>query len=1104
MQKNIVGGCPMRSYPAIKYLVIMKLSIVFLMATALHVSAAAFSQDKLMSIDINNESIRNAFKQIELKTDYRFIYSSDLFPADMPVNAHFKNTPVSTILNHLLSRTNFTYDYLKGNTIVLHARKRKEDYITIRGKITDVNGKPIPGTTINVKGTGISEIANSDGGYEIIADENSILNYYFIGFKRVEVPVKGREVINVTLEEDISKMDEVVIIGYGTTTQRLNTGSVSRITAADIAKQPVGNILQALMGKIPGVEISQSSGYASGNFNLNIRGQKNLLNQGNATPPLYIVDGVPISVSTGDLNNSGLNQNGFLGSNSGQSPLYHINPSDIESIEVLKDADATAIYGSRAANGVILITTKKGKTGTAAFDLNFYTGLTTNPGKMKLLNTAQYLEMRKEAFANDGITPDEFNAPDLVKWDQNRYTDWQKELGRSARTYDMQLGYSGGNEFTTFRFSGGYHRDSPPVPEAFSGDFRDQRISSMLSVDHSSKDRRLKTTFMVNYGLTSSKLPGASLYEFGLAPNAPALLNSAGQLNFEEYGVDMPDVIRGFFQGYKANTSTFNSNISLSYQLLKSLSFTANFGYTESRMDQLQTIPKFTQGPNPNDYTGIARYGKNNTRGWITEPRINYSTELGKGNLQLLLGATLQSNTITGEDTDGRGFVNDNLLEDLRYAQSVFSMYKFQEYKFQGYFSRINYNLGNRYIFNLSGRRDGSSRFRGGDQMGNFWSAGAAWVFSETEFIKDHLPFLSFGKLRGSIGTTGSAAAGDYQYLKLWQSSQGGGGYDGSPIINLIQPENPGFKWQVNKKMEAALEIGLLDDRLSLIAGVYQERNHDMLVNNALPGYTGFQSVVANIPGVLQNRGFELSLNTVNIRRGTFNWTTSFNFSLNRNKLLSFPGLENSSYADQYLIGQPSNIYQLLRYTGLDAQTGLYTFEDKNGNGMIEGYGVNSDRYAFNLNPDFMGAMQHTISWANWSLAFSLDYKKQKGFYPAFNRVPGGLYNQPVEVLSRWRTPGDLSQTHRYTTNSFDLSDYRNSDASITDASYVRLQNVSLSYNLPQKVADKIKAKGLRIYAQGQNLVTFTSYKGQDATNPSLDYGFIPQRIFTSGLQLTF
>lgn len=1092
-------------FPITKYLIIMKLSIVVLAITVLQVSAAAFSQEKKVSIDVTDQPIRLVLNEITTKTNYKFVYSSNLFPAETRVDIHVRETPVSEIMNSLLKPTGFSFVFLKEDEmIVISPKKKKDDYITIRGKVTDDKGKPIPGTTIYIKGTGIAAIAGSNGDYEIIADPNSTISFYFVGYKRLEMPIKGREKIDVVLEEDISKMDEVVIIGYGTTTQRLNTGSVGRITAEEIGKQPVGNILQALISRIPGVEISQKSGYASGNFNVAIRGEKNLLNQGSAAPPLYIVDGVPIAISTGDLSNAGLNQNGFTGSNSGQSPLYSLNPADIESIEVLKDADATAIYGSRAANGVILITTKRGKTGAASLDLNFYTGLTTSPGKMDLLNTQQYLEMRREAFKNDGRIPDEFSAPDLTKWDQNRYTDWQKEMGSSSRTYDLQLSYSGGNEFTAFRFSGGYHKDTPPVPKVFSGDFKDQRISSMLSLDHSSKDRKLKTNFVVSYANTNGNLPGGSVYEFTLAPNAPAILNAEGKPNYQEYGLTLPYTIAGFFQPYKTNVNNFSSNIAISYQFLKNLNLNANFGYSETRMDQILTIPKYSQGLNPADYTGITRIGKNNTRGWITEPKLNYSETIGKGSLQFLLGATLQSNITEGEDTDARGFVNDNLLEDPRYAQTINSMYKFQEYKFQGYFARLNYNYDSKYILNLSGRRDGSSRFRGGDQMGNFWSLGGAWIFSEESFLKNTMSFLSFGKLRGSIGTTGSAAAGDYQYLKLWESSQGGRGYDGSPVINLYQPENPGFKWQVNKKIEAALELGFLDNRISLSAGIYKERNRDILVNNMLPAFTGFYSVVANIPAVLENNGLEFTLNSVNIKRERFNWSTSFNLSLNRNKLKAFPGLETSSYADQYVIGKPASVRLLLHYTGINKETGEYTFEDRNGTGRTEGYGANSDRNPVDLTPSFGGAMQNVISLGNWSLQISTDFKKQRAIYSPFNQVPGDLYNQPAGVFSRWQQPGDMSQGHKFTTGGSDIFDFRNSDGIVSDASYLRLQSLSLSYDLPVKMTSSVKAKALRIYAQGQNLLTISNYKGQDPVNPGETFGFIPQRVFTSGLQLTF
>ncbi|SEO00385.1 TonB-linked outer membrane protein, SusC/RagA family [bacterium A37T11] len=1115
-------------HPWKKLWVMTKLSTFLLLVGILSTQARGLAQQ--VSLTSQQISLKNAFIQIRQQTGFNFLWAAENMNSNKTVRIALQNASLKDAINQLLQGLPLSYEIRQKTILIKERESLIRTYLIVKGKVADSIGNPLQEATIHV--------INSDGmhttiqtttdhdGYFVLQNvpEDAKIEISYLGFATLSISCKqlfslpmdetfqennrkirrlGSGIFGFYLSKTIDPLDETVIIGYGKTTRRLNTGSVSVVTAEQLEKKPVGNVLEALISQVPGLDISPNSGYASGNMNVTIRGQKNLLNQGNATPPLYIVDGVPLTVSTGDLNNAGLNQNGFLGSNSGQSPLYGLNMADISSIEVLKDASATSIYGSRAANGVILITTKRSKSGKTALDLNFYTGITTNPGKIKLLNTSQYLEMRKEAFANDGITPDEYNAPDLVVWDQDKYTDWQKKLAANAKTYDMQLAYSGGNEFTSFRLSGGFHKDTPPIPSEFGSNFRDQRISSLLTVDHSSKDHKLKTTAIVNYSVTDSRLPGGSIYQFDLAPNAPDILDANGKLNYAAYGYNMPSFAPSFFQPYKANTSSLIGNFSIGYQLLSNLNISASFGYSTTRMDQIQTVPKATQGPNPEDYTGISRFGKNNSNGWILEPKVTYQTRLAKGDLQVLLGGTLQDNTTEGEDTQGSGYVNDNLLEDIRYATDIYAMNKYQKYRFQGYFARVNYNYEGKYILDVAARRDGSSRFRANDQMGTFGSVGAAWIFSEEKFLKGS--FLSFGKLRASAGTTGSAAAGDYQYLKLWQSSQGSGGYDGSPVINLYQPYNPGFKWQVNKKLEAALELGFFNNRLSLTAAVYQERNSDVLVNNDLPGYTGFYSVVANIPALLQNRGFELQLTSVNFQKQLFNWSTSFNVSLNRNKLLSFPGLENTSYADEYVIGMPSNVSKVLHYTGLDAQTGIYTFRDTNGNGSIDSYGSNSDLYNLDLNPKFTGALENTVSYKEWSLSFLFDFKKQRGFYPIFNYNYDGPVNQPVSVLDRWRNPGDLTQVHKYTTGSGDdLYNFSASDGNLSDASYLRLQNVSLSYKFSSPWLTSAHFQNLRIYLQGQNLFTLSNYKGQDATNPSREYGFAPQRIFTSGLQLTF
>jgi TonB-linked SusC/RagA family outer membrane protein len=1084
-----------------KIILIMKITCALLLFTLLHVSAAVFSQEKQINLNLRNVTIANALKQIELKTSYKFIYSPDIFPATNMVSGNFMDTKVSDVLDYLLKKTGFSYKLLNNDVIILTQGKAKNQLIQITGKVIDEKGNAMPGVTVLVKGSKQATITNSDGSYQIVTDPGNTLSFYFIGYKRKEIEIKGQLVINVQMEIDLNKLDEVLVVGYGTTTIRFNTGSISTITADDIDKQPVANVLQALQGEIPGLSVQQNTGYATGQFTIDIRGRKDIYNSNN--PPLIILDGVPLPTSTGDLTNSGLNQNFFPGNNLGQNAFYGINPSDIATFEVLKDADATAIYGSRGANGVILITTKKGKPGKGTLTANYYTGVTEAPERVQLLNTQQYLEMRNEAFKNDGITPDQYNAPDLTQYSQTSYTDWQKQLTAAAITDDAQLAYSGGSENTTFRLSGGYHRDNTPVPQEFKYiGFSDQRLSFQSSINHSSADKKFTLNMVASYSGSFTNNPSLDYYDYNLPPNAPSILNSTGGLNYAQWGnYNLPYQFQSFFEKYKTNTGNLLGSLNLSYQIAKGLNISSSFGYTNTQMTQLATYPSSVYAQ-PQYYASQAEYGTNNITSYIIEPKADYTKVWGKGTMQATIGGTLTQSLTNGTNITGSGYANDNLVEDLGAAQSTYNSSNYALYRFQGYFARLNYNWDGKYILNLTGRRDGSSRFQNGDQIGTFGSAGAAWIFSEEKLLKDELPFLSFGKLRGSYGTTGSASAGDYKYLELYQASSATStGYDGSGTLNLNQAYNPGFKWQVNKKLEAGLELGFLKDRISMTAVFYRERSGNQLVDYNYPSYLGVYPIVANIPAVVQNQGWEFTLNTVNIKSASFSWTTAFNVSFNRNKLLSYPGIQYSSYADQYVVGQSLSIEKLYHYTGVSPQTGLYTFEDVNHDGVYN----EADQFNVNLDPKYQGGVINNFNYKGWQLSFLIDFKDQKGPYSISNGVAGGELNQPVAVLARWQKPGDITDVHKFTTfTGTDVELYNLSDAEIVNASYARLQNLSLSYSFKGNAIKRAGINNLKVFIQGQNLLIISPYKGVNPINPSLyNTGFPPQRIFTGGIQLT-
>jgi TonB-linked SusC/RagA family outer membrane protein len=937
-------------------------------------------------------------------------------------------------------------------------------------------------------------------------DPGATIIISYTGYKSQEVRANSGAVsgsnnpsIVIHLVASTNELDQVQIIGYGTTTLRKRTGDISIITSEDIAKQPASDIFQALQSKVPGLFVTPNSGFFSGNYSVRIRGNNSIPLNG-ITPvsdPLYIVDGVPLTIGSGDQNSRGVNQNNITGPAQGQNPLLYINPSDIESISVLKDADATAIYGSRGANGVILITTKKARPGKTQVNISVFTGYSQQSKKLDLMSTSQYLAMRREAFKNDGITPTVSNAYDLLVWDTTKNQNWQKQLLRTAKTTDAQLEISGGDAKTTFRLSSAYHRETPPFP----GDFHEQRASSVLNITHTEFNQKLKTSLLLNFSNTFSNLPKSDPTALILeAPDAPDIYDARGNLNYAGWApARFPSNFAALRKPYKANTNNFSSNIVVDYNFFKGLSFNVSAGYNLVNQTQTQLIPGTSLDPAITSPLREALFGLNNVNTWVIEPTLRWSLPLKNSKLETLVGATYQESTINGKQEDTYGYVNDAQLENIAAATSIYPLVNYTQSKIQSFYGRVNYNLLGKYIVNVNVRRDGSSRFGPGNEYGNFGSVAASWIFSEESFIKNNLSFLSFGKLTASYGTTGSDQIGDYAYLSNYFASSI---YQGSSTLRLSNASNPDYKWSINKKYNLSLSLGFLQDRILLTSSVYQNRTGNQLVNYPLPGLTGFNSVVENLPALVQNTGLEIQITTKNIQGKKFNWNTSANISFNRNKLLAFPGLANSTYANLLTIGQPISRYPAYHYLGIDRQTGYYLIEDRNNDGNYDA----ADQIFLNTDPSFFGGIENNFQYGDFSLSFFFNFTKQKGFINAYNYIPGALEANQLTILAdHWQKPGDNARFGGYTTQfRLDNALYPQSDALFGDASYIRLQNVSLSYNIPPSHWKNSHAPNIRFSLQGQNLLTFTSYKGTDPSNPGIAVSLPARSFLTAKIQVTF
>jgi TonB-linked SusC/RagA family outer membrane protein len=1115
------AGHPARPGWSAKLIRVMKLTIVLIIVGCLQVSARGFSQT--VTLTVKQAKLETIFQEIRRQTGYEFLYNSQMLEAARRVDIRVADASVEDVLAEIFLDQPFTFTILDGKTIVVRQKPPPAPSSAdsahlppgeIHGRVTNAQGVPLSGANVIIKRTRRGTETNANGEFALKnLRPDDLMMISFIGYKTQTVKVGGGRDFPLVMEVAKNELDKVVIQAYGTTTARLNTGNITTVTSEQIERQPVMNPLAALQGQVPGLVITQDNSYASSPFKVEIRG-RSVLNPTLPSEPLYIIDGVPLTVlNLGNGGNYasgsfGIAQNGFNGPAGGQSPLFSINPADIESVSVLKDADATSIYGSRGANGVIIITTKKGKPGKTKLDINAYNGISEVTNHYSMLNTQQYLQMRREAFKNDNITMAAGTAYDLLQWDTTRYTDWQKALwGRLGHTTDVQLDLSGGDKQTTFRIGGSYHKQTDIM--TVSG--ADQRGSVQFNLSHRSLDQRLATSFTSTYSFTQSDLTSLANGST-LPPDAPAIFDAQGHLNYAGWGALNSPAIQMFpyytlLQPYTAQTGFLNSQLNLQYELLKGLKISTSLGYSTYHQSQVLLTPIASLNPATNP-TGSSEFGNNNANNTIVEPNLVYTGFISKGKIDFLIGGSAQSVSQDGNTIRGSGYTNDNLLHSVANAPTTQGFNISGQYKYAAAFSRLNYNWENKYIINLSARRDGSSRFGPGKQFGDFASAGAAWIFTEEAWFNGHFHFLSFGKLRGSYGTTGSDQIPSYQYLSQWSASGITPYEPGVASYVPILLANPDLVWQSNHKLEGALDLGFFHDRLTLEVARYQNRCGNQLVPFILPAITGFTTVTANFPALVQNTGWETKFNGKIIDRKEFILSAYFNIGINRNKLIAYPNLAKSSYAQIFTIGEPLNIKRMLHYTGVDPQTGQYSFLDRNHNGSIDvtyRAGVPNDLYDKDLSVKFDGGMGMDLQYKNWQLNAFFQFRKQVLPSSVYGVYPGQIGNQSTEVLSHWQKPGDHAEFARYTTQGTitDNAFANYSDGAYSDGSYIRLRNVSIVYRMPARLMKGSGLNNCRVFFRGENLFLLTKYNGIDPDSPGLG-SLPPSKIFTGGLQFNF
>lgn len=1042
-------------------------------------------RDVEVSIPGGGETIFEIFEQIEAQTDYRFSYDQKkIKQKDVKLNLAAGKKSVADLLLEISQRSNLQFKQINNAINVKEREKGNDDRlkvvidekarqgIRIKGKVTGENEAPVPGVSVVEKGTSNGIATDLDGNYSFsVSGPGATLMISSVGFETKEVVVGNQTVINVTLSESLAQLDEVVLIGYGQQAKREVVGSTVRATTEDIALQPTTNALTALQGVLPGLEIINESGRPGAPVNIRIRG----INSTNPdAQPLVLIDNVP-----GDLT--------------------MIAPADIESVDVLKDAAATAIFGSRGTHGVILVTTKRGGNRKPRISFQAYTSVSEASKVKNMLNSDQYRELRREAFANDSITINEFNAPDLfLPYDSTVNTNWGEVFFQEAITQEYNLGISGGNGGTSYFISGGLRDEEAPIE----GDWGLTRYNFRTNIDALLTDN-LSVGGGVSYVLMKNKF-----YDQVLIPNLnnalpviPAL-DSLGNTNL--------DILNG---GLITNpnrlatpyTETKNyqilGNSYLDYFILADLNFHTDISFN-TQIGETRGFDPTVSGFRNNDNNSASLQNSNSST-FNVEPRLTYSKNFEEHSLTAMLGGTYLSTntTLSSITTRTIGNANDN-LNTIANGEPIQITFSELQYRFQSLFGRLNYNFGGRYYLQASLRQDGSSRFGANNRYGSFWSIGGGWVLSGESFVKNLVGDDTFIKLYSSYGITGTDAIGDFQFLAT--SSAPFNSYNNSTTLVADRLENKNLKWEETNKFNVGLTFNTWNDRVNLNVEYYRSITTDMLFNGAVSNVTGFGRAPFNLDGEVENKGVELSLTLTPVQTQDFTWISRFNISTIKNELLSLPNLEFAPPFVQrnFKVGETLDRINGFNFLGVDSETGIAMFEDLGEEGLI----IFSEDDAITVGkrlPDNYGGWINTLIFKNWEFFVQAQFVNGVDREYGLGGIEFGT-NVPVFMLDRWQNPGDVTDIPRLSvpgTAAYNVNRLLSrSSFAYDDASYVRIKNVTLSYTFPGLLNGNIES--LRLYATGYNLFTITDFKGAD---PEIGGLFTPAiKSYTLGLNLTF
>lgn len=1078
----------------------MKLIAIIFFITFTQVQATTYAQN--ITIHEDDATVESILKLIERQSKYQILYINNLKALKKTrINVNIDNVPVDQALAKCLFGLPVSFTIIQ-QTIALKSDLLSSSVInsadiTITGTVTDEAGNPLPGVSIIIKGSDKGVATDPNGKYSItVPDGNQTLIFSFVGYERREVAVNSRKQLNIQLREISATLNDVVVVGYGTQKKGDLTGSITSLRTKDFNKGAAASLNQLMAGKAAGVRVVQNSNEPGGGISVNIRGAGSV---SAGTEPLYVVDGLPLD-NTPPVTGTGRN---YVASNTVRSPLNSINPADIESIEVLKDASATAIYGSRGANGVIIITTKKGKEGKTNVNYSGYYGQQNVAKKLDILTAEEYMSVLNDIIANGGGS-----ASEKISGIQDGGTDWQDQIYRDARIQNHNVSFSGGNPKSTF-FVGLNHYNQQGVVIT-SGI---KRYSGRLNLSNVVSEK-LNIGLNLSTSYTQDNLApegsgfnenGGTIYSaLNMDPTISIMNPETGRYQLSPYiTIDNPLAI---VYGKRANSAAYRTygTFFANYNLTPELVAKVNLGGDVLSQRRDVYVDRTT-------VSGLAASGaasvlNGTVANYVFEGTLTYNKTFGIHRLTALGGATLQRFVTNRNSLEASGFPSDATGTN-NVGSGTQSTYAVGSNKFANrllsFLGRVNYALMDKYLLTATFRADGSSRFGANNRFGYFPSFSGAWKINEESFLKD-VSAINNLKLKASWGRTGNQSIADYQSFVTYAS--GPLGVFNGQLNSTQEPArlpNADLRWETTEQTNVGFEIGLLNDRISASADYYAKRTYDMLLNRPVTTTSGFTSQLTNI-GSIRNTGFEFSINSRNIDK-TFKWNTALNLATIRNKVIDLGGAKeiiagaSGVLGDQPAIIRPGEaLYSFYGYqvigvwqTGDDfSQTrdavkpGDLKYLDVNGDGSVNAsdrviLGNSFPKFTWGLNNEFVYKRfsldvqiegVHGLKMFNNNLAdvyFPVNFRRNKFAEPYLQRWTAA---NPSDKYPSFITP--LSQGQKIV-NSY----------TVQDASYIRLQTVTLSYTIP--AINKLVRSGT-IYVSGQNLFTQTNYDGMDpAVNPN-------------------